>query len=75
MSISFFFFFLKPITTSSNVFSWQQPKDTEFTVIEEERNQEILTVKKLKSDNLYLFPPWKITQNDISITKNSCQLM
>lgn len=33
----------------------QQPKDTHFTVSKEERNQNIYTLKKLESENLYLF--------------------
>ena len=32
-----------------------QPKDIQFTVIEEQRNQKIFTFKKLKSENLDFF--------------------
>ena len=31
-------------------------KDNQFTVIEEEINQKIVTFKKLESDNFYFFP-------------------
>ena len=42
-------YFPKPKTTSSNVFFLgPQPKDIQFTVTEE-RNQKILTFKKLES--------------------------
>ena len=43
--------FPKPETTSSNVLFCPQPKDIQFTVIEEERNQKIFTFKKLESEN------------------------
>ena len=32
----------------------EQPKDIQFTVTEKERNQKILTSKKLEADNLFL---------------------
>ena len=42
--------FPKPETTSSNVLFCPQPKENQFTVIEE-RNQKIFTYKKLESEN------------------------
>lgn len=56
----------KPITTSSNVLSWQQPKDIEFTVMEEERNQKFVLFFPLKDLKIYIN-----TQNDRSITKTA----
>ena len=53
--------FPKPKTTSSNV--CPQPKNNQFTVIEEERNKEIVTFKKLVSNNSYFFS-LKSAQND-----------
>ena len=41
--------FLKPKTTSSNVVFCPQPKENQFTVIEEERNQ------KLELENFSFF--------------------
>ena len=43
--------FPKPKTTSLNVLFFPQPKDIQFTVTEEERNQKIFTFKKLESEN------------------------
>ena len=34
--------------TSSNISSNPQPKESQLTVIEEERNQEIFTIRKLE---------------------------
>ena len=47
--------FPKPKTTSSNVLFCSQPKDNQFTVIEEERNQKTFTFKKLESENFDFF--------------------
>ena len=40
-----------------------KPKDNQFTVIEEERNQKIFTCKKLESENFEFFS-LKSTQTD-----------
>ena len=45
----------KPEMTSSNILFCPQPKDIQFTVIEEEGNQKILTVKKLENYSNRLF--------------------
>ena len=37
------------------LFFCPQPKDNQFTVIKEERNQEIFTFKKLESEIFYFF--------------------
>ena len=42
----------KPETTSLNVLSCLQPKDTQFAVTEEERNQEIFTFKTLSCSSI-----------------------
>ena len=42
--------------TSSNLLFCPQPKDIQLTVIEEERTQKILTVKKLQRREFSLFP-------------------
>lgn len=47
--------FSKVKMTSSYFLFCTQPKDTHFTVSKEERNQNIYTLKKLESENLYLF--------------------
>ena len=46
--------FPKPKTMSSNVLFCPQPKDNQFTVTEEEINQEIFTFNMLESEN-FLF--------------------
>ena len=43
---------IKSKMTSPNVLFYSQPKDIQFTVREEQRNQKIFTFKKLKSENL-----------------------
>lgn len=43
--------FSKVKMTSSYLLFCPQPKDTHFTVSEEERNQNIYTLKKLESEN------------------------
>ena len=40
-----------PKMASSNVLFYLQPKDIQFTVIEEGRNQNIFTFKRLESEN------------------------
>ena len=45
--------FPKPKMTSSNILFCQQPKNNQFTVTEEERNQKIFTFKKLETDLLH----------------------
>ena len=47
--------FPKPKMTSSNVLFCPQPKNNQFSFIEEERNQKIFSFKKLESENFYLF--------------------
>ena len=47
--------FLQPKTTSSNDLFCPQPKDIQFTVREEGRNQKIFTFKKLESVNFDFF--------------------
>ena len=42
---------VKKGTPDSNVLFCPQPKDIQFTVIEEERDQKIFTFKKLESEN------------------------
>ena len=39
--------FPKPKMTSSNVLFYSQPKDIQFTVTKEQRNQKIFTFKKM----------------------------
>ena len=51
-----------------------QPKDIQFTVIEEERNQEIFTLKKLESEKFYLFFFKKYSKRLIDY-QNSCRLI
>ena len=45
----------KPKTTSTNVLFCPQHKDFQFTVTEEERNQEIFTCDTMTSQNLDFF--------------------
>ena len=45
-----------PKTTSSSVLFWPQPKNIQFTVIEEEINQKIFRIIKLQSE-------WKKSSN------------
>ncbi len=47
--------FPKPKLTSLNVSFCPQPKNIQFTVIKDERNQKIFTFEKLKSENLDTF--------------------
>ena len=63
--------FPKPRTTSSNVLFCYQPKDNQFTVTEEERNQKIFTFKKLKSKNLDFFTLKKYPKQLID-NQNNC---
>ena len=57
LSMSFFVYkmvkkcFPKPKRTSSNVLFCPQPKNIQFTVREEERNQKMFTFKKLEEEN------------------------
>ena len=55
--------FPKPKMTSSNVLFCPQPKNNQFTVIEEERNHKMFTFKKLESENFNIFP-LTTTQNN-----------
>ena len=43
------------VSVSSNVLFCPQPKDIQFTVIEEERKQTLFTLRKLESDHLDIF--------------------
>ena len=49
-----------PQTTSSNVLFCPQPKDNQFTVIEEKKNWKIFTFKKLESKNFDFFSKFKV---------------
>ena len=57
--------FPKPHISSSNVLFSPQPKDIQFTVTEEERNQKMFTLKKLESEN------YEIDLSIIKIVGNS----